>query len=80
MCELPDAAVAEIAARMFDGDLSLQPQQVQDAVWRDARFALEAALKHITPRVEVTHHHYPIVLDGKRIDEALARRAQQGKS
>ena len=45
--ELPDDAVAEIAARMFDGDLSQQPQRVQDAVWRDARFALEAALKHI---------------------------------
>lgn len=78
MSELPDAAVAEIAARMFDGDLSQQPQRVQDAVWRDARFALEAALKHIAPRVEV-HVEHPIVLDGKRIDEALARRAKQGK-
>ena len=55
MTDLPDEAVAEIAARMFDGDLSRQPQQVQDQVWRDARFALEAAVKHLPLRVPVDH-------------------------
>ena len=55
MTELPDEAVAEIAARMFDGDLSRQPQQVQDKVWRDARFALAAAVKHLPIRTPVQH-------------------------
>lgn len=50
MTDLPDAAIAEIAARMFDGDLSRQSQAVQDAVWRDARYALEKALEHLPER------------------------------
>lgn len=45
--DLPDDAVAEIAARMFDGDLSRQPDAVQDAVWRDARWALFKAMPHL---------------------------------
>lgn len=48
MSEVNDAAIAEIAGRMFDGDLVRQPQRVQDRVWRDARAALFAALAHLT--------------------------------
>lgn len=48
--DLPDEAVAEIAGRMFDGDLTQQPQRVQDAVWRDARAALGAALNRLANR------------------------------
>ena len=47
-----DEAVAEVAGRMFDGDLVRQPQRVQDRVWRDARAALGAALPHMQAQPE----------------------------
>jgi hypothetical protein len=60
--EIPDRAIAEVAGRMFDGELTRQPQQVQDRVWRDARAALVAARPYLMPSreeiAEAMHNHW----------------------